>query len=277
MEFKTFDQFDPDESITALFYGPAGAGKTEAAGSAGERSLYIDVGKSAATFHGTGFKARKGSYKGIYVPVSEDLSKSFVPNKATAFDQVCNVIDEALQKIPEKFDTIIIDEMTRFRTFALYKGIEVNQFEGRSKTKEKASQFDVVIPGVQDFSAEMSLIEQFCNGYTDICKRQGKHLIVIAHERLTYKKGDKVGDLPTLHKTSPGFTGQTFPDAVSNIFDLVWHFEVMNGDVYRAKTIGSDALVAKTRFGGIFNEYERNVNWLDVIKRIREQIPAKRK
>lgn len=287
MEFKTFDQYNPDESITALWYGGFGSGKTEAAGSAGEKTLYIDVGKSATTFHAPGYKARKGPFKGIYIPISDTPSSnsSLVPN-ATGFDAVCDAIDEALAKIPDKFETIVVDEATRLRAFAMNKGIRISAATEKSKTFAAAEKHGAILPVVQDYGAEMSLVEQFCNGYTDICKRYGKHFILIAHERHIYNKPSKIGEQPSLQRILPGFTGQTFPDSIANIFDLVWHFECVNQDKFYARTVGTansaevaiqeTGVAAKTRFSGIFNEKEYNVSWPNVLKRIREQVPVKR-
>lgn len=286
MDFKTFDQYNPDESITALWYGGFGSGKTEAAGSAGERTLYIDVGKSGTTFHSPGYKGRKGAFKGLYVPISDAPSKSssLVP-EATGFDAVCDTIDQALEKESARFDTIVVDEATRLRSFAMNKGIRINSFTEKSKTLNAAIKNDVIIPAVQDYGAEMSLVEQFCNGYTDICKRYGKHFILIAHERHIYNKPSKIGEQPSLQRILPGFTGQTFPDSIANIFDLVWHFECVNQDKFYARTVGTSntaevgvleaGVAAKTRFSGIFAEKEYNVSWPNVLKRIREQIPIK--
>lgn len=276
---KYFDEVEPAESVSMLFYGASKTGKTEAAGSAGARSLYIDMGKGESdTFHGPGFKQRKGAFKGIYCSVTEQNFKKniVVPEKATAFDRTCDIIDRAFDRIPDKFDYLIIDGATSLRRYAMYKSLQIGQKIGGSKAQTNAESLGVAIPEVGDYNKEMSMVEQFIAGYLDICRVYNKHLIVIAHERHVYGKPPRQGEEKPLQRVLPGFTGQTFPDAVSNMFALVWHFEVENGRVYRAKTKGNRALVAGTKYDGIFNEYEVDVNVQDVVKKIRASVPLKK-
>jgi hypothetical protein len=153
------------------------------------------------------------------------------------------------------------------------KSLEINQKLGRSQSLTKTTkQFDVTIPAVQDYGMEMNLIEQFIIAYTNIAKENGKHLIMTAHQRLTYAKGDKIGDAPVLKKVAPGFTGQTFPDQVSAFFDNVWYAEVVaggrTGSVFRCRTVGDDVITAKSRNGGVFATVETNPNFLKLVDKL---------
>lgn len=279
-EFKSFQDYPVAESLSFLWYGPAKSGKTFLAGSVGERSLYIDVGKSTPTLHSPAFIKRFGKFTGFYVPIAEEEPKEgfIVPDKATAYDRVCDCIDKALERIPDKFDVVVLDEATAFRRYGMLKAMEIANKIGRSKTIDRVHKTDVIIADVQDFGAEMSLTEQFVAGTIDLLKRYNKHFIFIAHERNTYKKSDKIGGEDTLTRVTPGFTGKTHPDAISNMFDAVWHFEIYNGDVYRIRTRGNNTLLAGDRFGGVFAEYEdaSKLSWELIIKRIREGIPLKK-
>lgn len=284
VEFINFSEIEPAQGISALLFGAAGTAKTDIAGSAGERSLYIDVGLSSETFHGVSYKERRGPFKGIYTKPTEKGSKKnyIVPDKAAAYDMVCDAIDEALEKFPEKFDTVILDELTGFSRFAMNKAIEINQGMNKSQAQVSSQKWDMVIPGVQDYGAEMSLVKQFLAGTIDLLKSHNKHFLVLAHERYLYetitdKSGKKV-ETSTISKILPSFTGKKDTDAIPNLFDLVWHTEVVrSGDnqVFRVRTMGDDTLIAKTRYGGIFNTLETNVSWPEVVRRIREGVKKK--
>lgn len=272
-EFRRLDSLAKGESETFLIYGGSGTGKTWFAGTAGDRTLFIDNGNGINTFHSPLFQQKVGANP-IIISIGEKMEGRGVFDDAIAYDLVCDTIDYALQKFPEEFDTIVIDDVTQLRKSALNKGLEFNQNTGKSQTlKNIKEKYDMVVAAVQDYGAEMSLVEQFIAGYTTTCKQAGKHLIMNAHERLTYRKGEKIGDPAVLAKTSPGFTGQTFPDAVTAYFDHVWYFQVVGAGsqrVWRATTQGREDLAAKTRSGGVFEPLEENPNFLDCIRRIRE-------
>lgn len=279
-EFKQLNELPRGEAQTFLNYGPSGSGKTRFAGTAGDRALFIDNGNGISTLQDPGFRKAINSNP-IVVSLGEKLGPRGIFDSALVYDAICDTIDHALQKFPDRFDTIIVDDATQLRKGALFKGLEINQATGKSNTqKNVVDKFDIVIPAVQDYGIEMNLIEQFIAGYTTICKEAGKHFILNAHERLTYRKGEKLGDAPVLAKTSPGFTGQTFPDAVPAYFDNVWYFQVVgsgNNRVWRIMTQGHETLTAKTRLGSIFPSVIDNANFLDVINKFKSADALKRK
>lgn len=277
-DFKSFEEQKPAESISCLLYGAAGTGKTDLVGSCGADSLYIDVGRSSETFHGKSFTERRGKFKGYYEPVTESgSSKNYiVPDTAQAYDKVCDIIDSALVQLKGKIKWIIIDELTAFSRFALNKAMEINIGTNKSQASATSKKWDMVIPGIQDYGAEMSLVKQFLAGTIDLCKANDINIIVVAHERYLYEtktndKGVKT-ETDTVKKILPSFTGKKDTDAIPNLFDLVWHTEVMrSGDkyIYRVRTVGDDILLAKTRYGGTFKALETDLSFPDVIKRIK--------
>lgn len=262
------------KSISALFYGGAKTGKTVLAASAGDRTLFINVGNGIVTLQSEWFRKIYNSN-----PIIETVSEEYVPTSARGYDKVCDIIEDYLKKSPDEFDTIVIDDATNIRRMAMTKGLELNQQLGKSKTRETLTSnklVDVIIPTVADFGAEMALVEQFIGSYTTLAQEKGKHFIMTAHERLTFEKGKAIGDLPTLKKVSPGFTGQTFPDSVTGVFDLVFHMEAVgsgNQTQYRARTKGDEALTAGTRYPELFPTLYVNPKFTDIIKAIKEQKP----
>lgn len=256
-------------SIIMLAYGGSGVGKTHFCGSAGSRSLIINIGGGIATLQSKGFRNNNKDYN----PFIETISEDAVPTAAKAFDEVCNVIDQYLSKQSGDFDTIIVDDVTALRRFAMNKGLEINQKLGKSKSASTSKMFDIPIVAVQDYGIEMQLMESFTLEYIRLCKEANKHLIMTAHERVSFNTPTSIGGEPTINSIKPGFTGRLFPDAVTGHFDLVWHFEKMGGGEqikYRARTIGDNNLTAHTKWSGIFSILEPNPNFLDIIKKIKE-------
>ncbi len=262
------------KSISGIFYGAAKVGKTVFVASAGDRTLFINIGSGIATLQSAWFKR---IYKSN--PMIETITEDWVPTVAKGYDKVEDVIDNALKNNPNDFDIVVVDDATNMRRFAMTKGLELNQALNKSHTKttlDSNKKVDVIIPTVADYGAEMALIEQFIGKYITLLKEHNKHFIMTAHERLTYEKGKNIGDIPTLKKVSPGFTGATFPDSVTGIFELVWHGEAVgsgNQTQYRARTKGDESLTAGSRYPELFPTLYVNPNFTDVIKAIKTQTP----
>lgn len=265
------DELPKGESVALLVYGPAGSGKTELIGTAGSRTLIINTGLGIVTLQSKGFKQR---HPGVN-PIIETITEEVLPDKAEAFDKCCDILDNYLTPTHPEFnniDTIAIDDATALRRFALAKGLEINQKEGKSNSLSKSKLSKVVETAVQDYKIEMDVIDQFIIHYVSECKRLGKHFVLTAHERVEYNKPSKIGDVATVNKIRPGFTGRTFPDSVTGHFDLVWYLETQGaGNLikYKARTAGDGSLVAKTRWDGSFSVLEDKVDFLNIIERIK--------
>jgi hypothetical protein len=249
-----------NKSVTLLLYGGSKTGKTHLAGSAGPRTLYIDLDDSSETFSSPTFKqANPAGGPNFIVRVHEKLDDNGLTTKPEAYDKVCDTIDWFLKKMNDQFDTVVVDGTTMLKRFAMFKGLKISGELGKSQSQANSQKHDMLVVGVQDFGAEMSLMEQFIAGYMDILGRCGKHFIVIAHERVTYNKPQKIGDPPTVEKIRPGFTGQTFPDQIIGYFDWIFRTEtaaLSNGIGFRLRTRGNDSIVAGGRSAGVFNDIE---------------------
>lgn len=250
-----------EESTTLLLYGNSGTGKTFFIGSAGNRTLIISPSNGLSTLQSKLFTRDIGSN-----PIIEVIDEEPLPPKATAFDKYSDVIDLYLEKHLDEFDTIIVDDATALRRVALTKGLELNSKLGRSKTLGQSK--EVIVPTVQDYGIEMNLVEQFCRHYTALCKNVKKNFVLTAHERQIYEKAEKIGELDILKKILPGFTGKTFPDDITGLFDCTWHTEIRGaGDrtYYQIRTQGDSQVVAKTRWGGLFPVLIEKQPRLDVV------------
>lgn len=278
--FKLLVDVAPGDCITILLYGPAKSGKTYFMGTAGDRTLFISNGNGHATLLSPLFKEKVGAnlmLVEVKDPVDPDTG---LPEEAIMLVQIKDAINFALTHFPDKFDTICIDDSTALSKSAFWKGLEINERTGKSKTMKAVEKENVIMSTVQDYALEMSLIMNFVTALIDTCTKYKKHLIIGAHERFTYRKGDQIGDLPTLVKVRPAFTGQTFPDAIASLFDCVFHTEAVGGGsntAYRVRTAGDEVLLAGNRYGATFSTVEVDLKFTDVIRRIKDGQRAKGK
>lgn len=273
IKFERLADIPKSETVSTLYYGGSGVGKTFFLGTAGDRSLLIDCGVGPLdTLKSLTFKEKVGSSP-IVVRLREKLDSNGVP-LGKAFDELCRIIDYSLENLSDDFDNVLIDNATAIRRFAMIRGLSISKDLGRSKTKDTVlASYKMVIPAIQDYGMEMSMIEWFITTYIDILKAEGKNFILTAHQRLTYLKGDRIGDAPVLEKIRPGFTGQTFPDDVPALFDEVWYAERVGsgaGAVFRCKTQGDEQIIAKTSHGaGTLAVIEQDPNFLKMLERMR--------
>ena len=178
VSFAKLSETKPGESVIMMDYGSSGSGKTEFHGTGGSRAFIIDTGDGLETLRAPGFHSRHPNSDPIIARVAEKLGQRGNITTATAFDAVCDIIDFALEKINDQWDVLIIDDVTALRKFAMNKGLEVGQKLGKSQTLAKAKEFDATFFAVQDYGAEMDLINKFVAGYTSIFREKKKHLVM---------------------------------------------------------------------------------------------------
>lgn len=275
--FQTLDEIPADDAVSLLLYGGNGTGKTFFAGTAGPRALFINIGQGLVVLKSPLFRKLYPTAGAMpVVNIYEKLGERAMPTEGVMFDAVSDTIDECLQnkQVEALFDTVIIDDASALKRAAMNKALDVNQKLGKSKSKATSEQYDFTGPGVQDYGTEMQMIEQFMAGYTEICKKAGKHLIVVAHERNIFKKAAGMGDNPILMKTVPYFTGvDKNPDYVAKYFDNVWNATVVSGGserVYRIRCQGDETISAKSRYAGVFDTVESGLDFPKVLDRIKK-------
>lgn len=275
----TLDEIQAGDSVIALVYGGSGAGKTPFLGSAGSRSVIIDTGHGLETLKSPKFRERYPDHKPIIAVINEVFNSDGSP-QAKGFDLISETIDWHLDNRSDDFDTICIDEMSATRRMAMFKGLELSSDSGRSNTKASVSKNKgIVVPAIQDFGMEMNIIEWLIGTYSEVCRQAGKHLLIAAHERITYKMptNDKgavlIGQPPVVEKKRPAFTGRSQPDDIVAYFDEVWYIEAVNtqlGNESRIYPYGDGIVSAKSRHAGVFGNIELKPDFLDFVKRIKE-------
>lgn len=262
--FKRLKDRTPGEAWIIMVYGASKSGKTYFAGTAGKRTLFINIGEGLATLESPAFTSRYPDSANMIVVDVRDHS-----GIADGFDKVTTVIDHALAHFPNEFDTVVLDEATAFRKFALNKAMDLNS--AQRSTVRGSRKNDYVKAEIGDYGIEMDMIEWFLGEYIPIFKKEGKNFLMIAHERQVYGKPAKMGDEPPLKRILPGFTGKTFPDKVPAFFDDVWRSEVVGkvNKVYRMRTAGDEMEMGGSRHGGVFAVTETDPNFLKMINRIK--------
>ena len=269
-----------NDCLSAIIYSLKGAGKTWFAGTAGDRTVFFTIGSSITglkTLRSPLFREKVESNPFVE-EIHEKLNKKRVPEKATAFDNLCRRIDWWTENRLDDFDTVVIDDCTNTKRSALYKGFEINAAASLSKGWEKLQEHGIPMPGVQDFGQEMNLMQWLMETYIEILLGLGKNFLVLAHERYTFSKPKDsqnrviVGDKDIVDKIRPAFTGRTMPDDITVNFDEVWHMTKIgtgNAAVHKLDCYGDNQILASTRHGGIFKPTELNPNFKEMMSRIK--------
>lgn len=275
-KFKRLKDRIPGESWILMYYGSSKTGKTHFAGTAGPRTLFINVGDGIETLMAPAFTSQHPEAREM---IMVDIREQNPQGMAEAFDMMCDAVDHAMKHFGNEFDTVVLDEATALRNLAMNKAMELNT-EARSEGKKRGSRInEYVKTDIGDYGEEMKLIEWFLAQYVPIFKGANKNFLMLAHERQIFTKPAKIGDDAVLKRVIPGFTGKTFPDKVPSYFDDVWHSEVITdaagNAIYRARTAGNDMELAGARHGGIFSVVEPNPNYLKMLTRIKLSQPKR--
>lgn len=268
-KFKRLQYYEPGVGWILLYYGASGAGKTYFAGTAGDRTLFVNIGDGLETLLSPGFTSRYPSAKGMIVV---DIREYNPKSTEQAFDIIIKAINHALNIFGDKFDNIVMDETTALRRFAINKAMQLNTAARTNASGRGDRLKEFAKPDIGDYGTEMQMIEWFLGQYIPLFKERNKNFIMLAHERQIYGKPARIGDEAPLKRVVPGFTGKTFPDVVPAYFDDVWRAEVVgagSNKVYRARTAGSTIELAKSRHGGIFESVEPDPNYLKLLAKIR--------
>jgi hypothetical protein len=253
------------EGTCMMLYGAAGTGKTFWSAGAGDDWIVMTDRNGIITLKSKLFKDKVGTD-----PFIVELHPDDTPTMPKMFDALRNQIDSLLAPATKNdWSGIVIDDINSTRIAARNKAIELNGLSGKSKTSGNAQSGkfkDIVIPTLADFGTEMGLVESFLRQMTDGLRSEGKNCIVCAHERLYRKEGTN-----NIIAVKPLFTGTDTPDAMPGIFDMVWYIRTVGtgANVKREFVTESEGgIMAKTRWGGLFKNPERDITAKEVFSRI---------
>lgn len=270
------------DAITLLIYGDQGSGKTWFLGTAGDRSLFLNLGAGEVTLQSPAFKSKVGAN-----PLYVDLSIAAVSSKGNisdTFDRLCDTIDLYIEKYSHLFDTICIDDLTSLAYHAQMKGMSISS---RSNTLATAkAKKTIPLAEVGDMGTEQNLLRWFFDTYTKVAKENKKHLVVAAHRQSVFtspkKDGKTIMGEPVLRFVMPAVVGKSSfaPNVLPTYFDEVWYLErnaagIDNKRQYKttARTEPTTIITAKSRHGGIFATELVNPTFLNCIIAIKESKP----
>lgn len=233
--------FQNTEVLKVLVYGRSGSGKTFGAGTF-PRPVFLDFDKGIATLRNPAFFAKYGLPDIQYQQFTEkSTTKGGVVSKHNAFDDAF-VYYESMMK-PDKvdtFDTWVIDTATSLSEVALNKALIFMGQNKLSQTHQTAMTQGVVVPKLQDYGAERSLIEQF----VAMVLGSGKHVVLLCHEKELYEGDVVVGRVPLL-------TGKGV-EAICALFDEVYNLQTVRKGPDLFHQVTTEAVgknMAKSRLG----------------------------
>lgn len=256
------DYFKNDPLIL-LAYGGSGTGKTQFAGSFGDRTLIIDLTGGLKTLNAPAFTNIYGKFNGLILPIREENDLSKKP--PTVIDRISDAIDWMLDNRGDEFDTIVIDDCANLRVAAMQMAMQVNSDLGKSQSLVSTRKYGFPTPAVQDYGLEMSIVSWFMQTLTETCISRNKNLVVLAHERVEHGKAPGVGAAQPVTKIRPMFTGVNTD--IGAFFDYVWYLNAEGSGAQMkvvARTVQSEIIEAKTRDGGVFPERYFNPNYPEI-------------
>jgi hypothetical protein len=235
----TADTIQRSKQVRILVYGKFKMGKTEGAATFPRPNFISFDPGGCLTLTSPGFKERHPEVDLSQVQVQEfyerNVGRNGIVTAHNAFDDATEYFEAWMKPgggkwkspydgqtydcHPDKFDTWVIDSATTLYQAAQNKAIMLMgnpQFAGKvlSTTYDKAKQFGMIAPKIQDFGAERSLAEQFIRMVYD----SGKHVILLCHEKEEYEgQGDNariVGIVPLLTGQSVERVGLLFSDVL---------------------------------------------------------------
>lgn len=151
----------------------------------------------------------------------EKLSPRGVPTTYNIYDNACRYFDKSMAKEHvDSFDTWVIDSATTLGESARTKGVILLggtslSAKPLSGTQQKAINTGIVVPKIQDYGAERSLVEQFI----DMVLQSGKHVVVLAHAKEEYE-GE--GNDARLVGVTPLLTGQSTQRIPLKFNEVYW-------------------------------------------------------
>ena len=264
------------EREKVLLYGEGGVGKTYTAGTMPGNVYFLVFGgpNEVKTLMSPDFRKKypKKADKLFFDYAAEPLGKRGHFKSADAYDQACDLLDEATElekKGDFSFDSLVIDAATGLRRFAMNKAMEVNFHRATTGTAKTAlarlRDENIIIPGDNDWMSEMSLTTQFM----DWVFRMDKHVCVCTHVWQT-KKRDRASGETIITDQKPLFTGKN-REEIPTMFDNVWYvssIEKGRGIISQIQTVGDSNTYAKTRMGGALAPIVRDPNLEEIFKKL---------
>lgn len=240
-----------------LVYGSGKVGKTWGAYTF-PRAISMDFDRGIAVMRNPEFVKKHGLNKLVFYEhfKERDMASRGVPKSHNGFDDACLFFDEWMKPSGfwtdrttgkrystgrEQFDTWIIDSGTTLSILAVYKAIILLGAKKLSQTHADAMASGLIIPRIQDYGSERSLVEQF----VDMILSSGKNVVFICHEK------EVTDDQGSVIRIEPLLTGKS-SEVVPLKFDEVYNLRVRrHGDGLKRTllTVTDGVRKAGSRYG----------------------------
>lgn len=214
---KQLADWRPGKSMHVLSFGISKVGKTFGAGSFPHPCwLNFDPGGIETLVSPEFIKAygfRNIPYEDFY----ETQFKGAIVKAHTAYDNACKFFDEMMAPGKrDSFETWVIDSATMLGEFSQNKAVILlgsKEYHNQSSTQEQALKYGLLVPKIQDYGAERSLVEQFI----DMVVSTDKHVVCICHEKEQMdKEGNLIGIVPLL----TGKSAEAVPLKFSEVYNI---------------------------------------------------------
>jgi len=219
--------WEPGDPVIVLVYGHFRTGKTFGAATF-PRPCFMDFDRGLATLHNPQFLQQYGLINFQSRSFWEkDYDKAIVRTH-NAYDDACRYFDDMMAPLKrDSFETWVVDSCTMLGEYSLHKGailLGTKEYGERSHSHELAMKRQLMVPVIQDFGAERSLVEQF----VDMVLSSGKNVVFVCHEK---EIRDKQGNLIAI---APMLTGQS-AEAVPLRIDEVYNIQANKGETHYNK------------------------------------------
>jgi hypothetical protein len=217
-------EWQPGKVIQVLVFGKAKVGKTFGAYTF-PRPVVMDFDRGVAVASNPDFLKKYGRREIFFENfIEKNVTKAGIPLTHNAFDDSCRFFDEWMKpqgnwkgtKVGrDMFDTWILDSGTTMSESAMNKAIILHGSMNLSKTHKIATEQGIIIPKIQDYGSERSLVEQFA----DMLLESGKHVVFLCHEKEVVDEGGAVLSI------EPLLTGKS-SEVVPLKFDEVYNLRI---------------------------------------------------
>lgn len=206
--------WSPGDPIRVLPYAAPKVGKTFGAGTF-PRPCFMDFDRGIATLFSPDFFRAYGKKDILYREFYDRSFQGPIVKAHNGYDDACRFFDEMMS--PAKvglFDTWVVDSGTTLSEDAQNKAVILlgaKEYGFMSKTHEQAMKYNLLVPKIQDYGAERSLVEQF----VAMVLSTSKNVVFICHE---YEQTDESGNTIAVMPLLTGKSRQAIPLSFDEVY-----------------------------------------------------------
>lgn len=220
-------EWTPTDPVQILVYGKSKTGKTWGALTF-PRPVFFDFDGGVSTGRNPEFVKKYGLRDVFYETFTEQKVSRGVVMQHNAFDDACRYFDEWMKPAGKwtdrrtgqvyevgknMFDTFVVDSATILSEISQNKAVIITGQMKLSHSHEQGVKLGLVVPKIQDYGAERSLVEQF----VDMVAGSGKNLVIICHEK---EVTDDSGNVTSIVPLLTGKSAERIPLKFDEVYNL---------------------------------------------------------